>query len=223
MAAPTVSAPRDTVSNSVADRLQPVYLQTYTMRILIGVGVLVAAAIVFVAAALGGLELSSGERILPGVRVLGLPLGGLTVTEAASKLSPRSAAILDQPIEIKASTKQWSTTPRALGAKLDPQELATAAYNVGHHGSPAMRLREQLRTLQADTEVPITSTADSGAIDTLVAQITAEIDHPSKEAVLNLAEDGTITFETSQTGLALDQSSALTAWCVSSKTPPRSS
>src|SRR2546423_3788277 len=106
------------------------------MRILIALGILVAAAITFVAAAVGGLELSSGERILPGVRVLGLPLGGLTVTEAAAQLNPRSAAILDQPIEIKASTKQWTTTPRALGAALDPHELAGAAYNVGHHGSP---------------------------------------------------------------------------------------
>src|SRR6266851_8684505 len=117
------------VQRGILDRLG-----TRLSRILLAAGVLVAAAIVFVAAALGGLELSSGERILPGVRVLGLPLGGLTVTEAASKLSPRSAAILDQPIEINASTKQWSTTPRALGAKLGPQELASAAYNVGHHG-----------------------------------------------------------------------------------------
>ena len=178
------------------------------MRILIGLGVLIAAAIVFVASALGGLELSSGERILPGVRVLGLPLGGLTVIEAAARISPRSKEILDQPIEIKASTKQWSTTPRALGATLDPQELATAAYNIGHRGSPATRLREQLRTLQSDTEVPITSTADGAQIDLLLARIAADIDHPSKEAVLDLAEDGTITYEASQTGLALDQSSA---------------
>jgi vancomycin resistance protein YoaR len=174
------------------------------------VGLVIAAGLVFVAAALAGLELSSGERILPGVRVLGLPLGGLTATEAVAQLSPRSAAILDQPIEIKASTKEWTTTPRALGAKLDPQELATAAYNIGHRGSPAIRLREQLHTLQADTEVPITSTADGGAIDTLLSKIAADIDHPSKEAVLDLAEDGTISFETSQTGLALDRSSART-------------
>ena len=89
------------------------------MRILIALGVLVAAAITFVAAAVGGLELSSGERILPGVRVLGLPVGGLTVAEATAKLSPRSREILDQPIEIKASTKQSIITPRALGAALN--------------------------------------------------------------------------------------------------------
>ena len=36
-------------------------------RILLAAGLLIAAAIVFIAAALAGLELSSGDRILPGV------------------------------------------------------------------------------------------------------------------------------------------------------------
>ena len=177
-------------------------------RILLISGLLIAAAIVFVAAALAGLELSSGDRILPGVRVLGLPLGGLTKDEAAARLSPRSAAILDQPVEITASTRQWTTTPRALGARLDPVELASAAYGVGHRGSPAARIREQLRTLQADTDVPTTTSADGGQLDLLLARMAVDIDHPAKEAVLDLAEDGTIAFETSQTGLALDRSSA---------------
>jgi vancomycin resistance protein YoaR len=179
-------------------------------RILLAAGLFIAAALVLVAAALAGLELASGDRILPGVRVLGLPVGGLTTDEAAARLSPRSAAILDQPIELRTGTKQWSTTPGALGATLDPRELATAAYNVGHRGTPATRVREQLRTLQADTDVPITSTADGGAVDSLLARIAADIDRTPKEAVLDLADDGTITFETSQTGLALDRSNART-------------
>jgi vancomycin resistance protein YoaR len=69
-------------------------------------------------------------------------------------------------------------------------------------------VRELLRTLQADIDLPITSTADGGAIDTLLARIAADIDRAPKEAVLDLADDGNITFETSQTGLALDRSSA---------------
>jgi vancomycin resistance protein YoaR len=177
-------------------------------RILLTAGLLIAAGLMFVAAALAGLEISSGERILPGVRVLGMPVGGLTQEAAAAMLGPRTAAILDQPIELRASTNHWITSPRELGAKLDPGELASAAYNVGHRGSPAIRLREQLRTLQADTDVPITSTANGGAIDTLLARIAADVDKSPREAALELAEDGTITFETSQNGLALDRSSA---------------
>src|SRR5437016_572434 len=104
------------------------------MRILVVLGLVIAAGLVFVAAALAGLEISSGDRILPGVRVLGMPVGGLTRDEAAAMLGPRSRAILDQPIELRATANQWTTSPRALGATLDPRDLATAAYNIGHRG-----------------------------------------------------------------------------------------
>jgi vancomycin resistance protein YoaR len=179
-------------------------------RILVAVGLVLAEGLVFAAAALAGLELSSGDRILPGVRVLGVAVGGLTRAEAAATLSQRSAAILDQPIELRAGPRQWTTSPRALGARLDPLDLATAAYSVGHEGPAATRVRAQLRTLRADTDVPITSSADGAAIDVVLARIAADVDRTPKEAVLDLAEDGTITFATSETGEALDRSSART-------------
>jgi vancomycin resistance protein YoaR len=179
-------------------------------RILVAVGLVLAAGLVFAAAALAGLELSSGDRILPGVRVLGVAVGGLTRAEAAATLSQRSAAILDQPIELRAGPRHWATSPRAVGARLDPLDLATAAYSVGHEGPAATRVRAQLRTLRADTDVPITSSADGAAIDVVLARIAADVDRTPKEAVLDLAEDGTITFATSETGEALDRSSART-------------
>ena len=177
-------------------------------RILIALGTLVAAIGIFAAAALAGLEVSSGDRVLPGVRVLGVPVGGLTRDAAAVALSPRSAAILDQPIEVHAGARLWTTSPRALGATLDSIELATAAYSIGHTGPPLTRIREQLQTLQAETDVPITSTAEGAAVDQLLARITPDIDRAPRAAVLDLAEDGTITFVTSETGEALDQPNA---------------
>jgi len=176
--------------------------------IALAAGLLISAIVVFVAAALIALELSSGDRILPGVRILGLPVGGLTLEQAAAMLSPRSASILEQPIELHAGARQWATTPRMLGARLDPLELASAAYAVGHTGAPLARIRQQLRTLQADTEVPITSTADGAAIDLLLARIVRDVDRAPRAAVLDLAEDGTIIFQASEPGEALDQSIA---------------
>jgi vancomycin resistance protein YoaR len=180
-------------------------------RVLLALGTPLAAMLVFVAAALAGLEVSSGDRVLPGVRVLGVPVGGLTRDAAAAALSPRSAAILDQPIDVHAAARLWTTSPRALGATLDPVELATAAYGVGHTGPLQTRIREQLRTLQAETDVPIISTAEGAAVDLLLARITADVDRAPRAAVLDLAEDGAITFVTSEAGEALDQPSARAA------------
>jgi vancomycin resistance protein YoaR len=179
-----------------------------TARVLLGVGLPIAAVLVFAAAAGVGLELSGNNRILPGVRVLGVPLGGMTRDEAANALGPRTAAILDQTIELNAGARQWSTSPRALGAQLDPAELAAAAYALGHTGPPLTRLREQLHTLQAETDVPITSTADGAEIDALLARIGVAINRAPRAAVLDLAEDGTISYGTSETGEAFDASDA---------------
>jgi vancomycin resistance protein YoaR len=180
-------------------------------RVFLALGTLVAAVVVFAAAAVAGLEVSSGDRVLPGVRVLGVPVGGLTRDAAAAAVSPRSAAILDQPIEARAGVRLWTTSPRALGATLDPSELSTAAYAIGHTGPLLTRIREQLRTLQAETDVSITSQAEGAAVDQLLARITADIDRAPRAAVLDLAEDGTITFVTSETGEALDQPNARSA------------
>jgi vancomycin resistance protein YoaR len=173
-------------------------------------GVLVAAATLFATAALVAFELSSSDRILPGVRVVGVPVGGLTREEAAATLSARLAVILDQPIELHAGARQWTTSPRALGARLDAGELATAAYAVGHNGPPLTRVREQVRALQVETVVPIATTAEGAAIDLLLARIAADVDRPSRAAVLDLSEDGAITFAASEVGEALDQSDGRT-------------
>jgi vancomycin resistance protein YoaR len=179
--------------------------------VVLAVGLPIVAVGVFVAAALGGLVVSGSERILPGVRVLGVPLGGLTRDEAAAALGPRSAAILDQSIELHAGSRQWTTSPRALGADLDPAALAGRAYGIGHSGEPLARIRAQLRTLQAETDVPITSTANGAAIDQLVARIAADVDRAPRAAVLDLGDDGAITFVTSEPGEALDASTTRAA------------
>ena len=86
-----------------------------------------AAAALFVAGAAIGLEIASRDRMLPGVVVLGVPVGGLTLNEAAARLGPTSAAILDAPLQLELGQRTWKTTPRALGMKLDPGELAAGA------------------------------------------------------------------------------------------------
>jgi vancomycin resistance protein YoaR len=167
-----------------------------------------AALIAFATAAVTAFEISSADHILTGVHVLGLALGGLTPSEAADRLAPRAAAILDQPLTVSAGPRQWTASPRSLGATLDPDELAAAAYAVGHTGSAGARLSDQLRTLESPTSVSVTTSANETAINGLIATIAADVDRPATSAVLDLADDGTITYTPSATGEALDQSGA---------------
>ena len=128
--------------------------------------------------------------------------------DAATRLGPASTAILDQPLGLQVGDRVWTITPRGAGLKLDPSELAQSAYRVGHGNSTVANVGAHLAALRADTGVPISSTADGTGIDALIARIAAEVDTQPRDAVLQLGEDGTITYQTAQTGLALDQEGA---------------
>ena len=179
------------------------------MKTFLGIALsLVIGVAIFVVAAVIGLELASRDRVLPGVAVLGVPVGGLTVQDAAARLGPASAEILDQPLSLRVGDRTWTITPRGAGLKLDPSELAQSAYRIGHGSSTLANVGAHLAALRTDTGVPITSTADGTGIQTLIAGIAAEVDTQPRAAVLQLADDGTVTYQTSQTGLALDQTAA---------------
>ena len=167
-----------------------------------------AAAVLFAACAAIGLEIASRDRMLPGVVVLGVSVGGLTLDEAATRLGPTSAAILDAPLQLELGQRTWKTTPRALGMKLDPGELAAGAFGVGHAGSLSTNLREQLGALWSETAVSVTSTGDGRALDELTKRIADETDTRPRDAQLELGAGGTLTYQTSQTGAALDQAAS---------------
>src|SRR6476660_1875588 len=99
-----------------------------------------ASLIVLVVAAVVGFEASSWNRIKPGVAVLDVELGGLTVDQAQAQLTPRAVAILDQPVQVQLDQATWTTSARQLGVRLDPGDLAVAAYAIGRDGAPLVKL-----------------------------------------------------------------------------------
>jgi vancomycin resistance protein YoaR len=180
-----------------------------------------ASIVVFAICAVVGLHLSTRDRILPGVVVLGQPVGGLTPQAASARLGPVSAAILDQPLQLQVGARSWNTTPRALGLQLDPAELADQAFKLGHSGSVLADLQVELTALRSESTLTISSTGDGSALEALVQRIATEVDTPSRDAHLELSDDGALSYQTSQTGLALDrtESRSLVAQAVADGRP----
>jgi vancomycin resistance protein YoaR len=178
------------------------------VRVALAFALSLAALALFLVSAIVGDEVATRDRVKPGVSVLGISVGGLTLDEATARLTPRTAAVLDQPLEVEVADHTWSTSARALGLRLDAVELAQDAYRVGRQASPFGVLTEQLRALRNGTDVAVRRTAYVDELDTLVAQIANELDTPSRNAALSLNEDGSTTYVTSQVGLQLDQAAS---------------
>lgn len=89
----------------------------------------------------GGLSFTYARgRVLPGVSALGMPLNGLTTTEAAAALQSRWD---EQSIVLQNGEQTWAVDPVALGMTLDATATAEAAVARG-------RSLDSLRSLADD-------------------------------------------------------------------------
>lgn len=175
------------------------------MRVLSGIALVLIAAFVLAASSLAAFELSSWDRIKPGVSVLDVSVGGLTTAEARDKLGPRALAILDQPLQVQLNGQTWSTSARQLGVNLEPAALASSAYAVGRSTSPLESLRQQVNALRVGSQISVVGQADGAMLDALVKRIAQQIDKRPRDANLTINDDGTLSYTTSETGLQLDQ------------------
>lgn len=172
------------------------------------VGVVLAATAVFAVSMLVGFQLTTWDRIAPGVTALGVPVGGLTEEEATARLAPAIATTLDRSLDIRLGERAWKASARELGLRLEAADLARAAFGVGRDGSPLERLAEQLGVLRDGTDVTVRKTAEGSALDAQLARIAGEVDRPAGDANLGLEDDGTVTFTEARSGLQLDRAAS---------------
>jgi LysM repeat protein len=91
-------------------------------------GVLVFLMMVIPAATFGLVQWVQGDRILPGVEVLGVGIGGLTTAEAGERLEARWRA---HRIQVGEDKVQRQVSPQALGMALDTETTVRRAHAVG--------------------------------------------------------------------------------------------
>ncbi|HYW86877.1 MAG TPA: VanW family protein [Chloroflexota bacterium] len=168
-------------------------------------GAVLAATIAVIAVlGLAIFELSNWDKITPGVSAMATPIGGLAQAEAVSRLTPSVQQLLDRPLEIRGADQVWPTTARDLGLRLDPNEIAAAAYQIGRQGSPTDRLGEQIDVFLHGRTVTVASTTDQAALDTSISGMAKQIERAPHDAKLSLARDGGIESTSAQAGLAVD-------------------
>lgn len=105
-----------------------------------------------------GLELAAptaDDRVIPGVRLGGRDVGGLTAGELPTVAEEAVLAALDRKLVLAAPGVEVETTARALGAVPAPETAIAAALRVGRSGDLLTDLRARDRALRGEIDLSV--------------------------------------------------------------------
>lgn len=89
-------------------------------------------------------EQARASRILPGVRIAGVEVGGMTRAEAERALAGSASSIVDRVIDVSAGGKTWHLTARELGVSVDVSQAVDSALALSAEMSWTSRLYRRL-------------------------------------------------------------------------------
>ena len=164
---------------------------------LLAIGVLMLAGV----ATLTLHELRYGDRVYEGVEVAGIPLGGLTIDEAADAIRDELTPFPGETITLRHGDRTWSLSPSDLGVSVDAQALAAEAFAVGRQGALAdtgtsvlaslQGLREDLTAqwyaMDAGVSFPPIIRFDQNHLTLILKQVAQEVDLPPREGTLSIS------------------------------------
>lgn len=95
------------------------------------------------------------ERVIPGVRLAGQEIGGLSAEELPALAEAAASAGLDRKLVLAAPGVEVVTTARELGAVPSPEAAMAAALQVGRSGDLLTDLRARARAQRGELDLAV--------------------------------------------------------------------
>jgi len=167
---------------------------------------LVAASFFCVWVFLQRMERLYAHHIYPRVYALGVPIGGMTTTEAARALEGVAAQLNTGMLILTDGDQRWSFAWSQAGLRVDARAMAEEAYRFGRDGGIEGQLSVWLR--HADTPLRFTYDAEAGRA--VLEQVATEASTPPEEATIRL-ENGQVVIVPGKPGRVMNVSQTLLA------------
>lgn len=155
-------------------------------------------------------QIAIQDRVVPGVRVADIELGGLTRAEAVAALTAGYQDLKDLSYTFRDGERSWTATAGELGLSFPAEALVERAFSIGHRQDSRQSLREQADAWFHGAALPATLTFDPTAARIFLRGIASEINRARQDASLRL--DGiAVNVERGQAGRKLNIEAALSA------------
>lgn len=168
---------------------------SYFLLILLLSGVLLVA---------GDFALAYSDKLCRGLVIADVPVGGLPVAEAETKVAAVLRNKESKPVvALVFEEKQWDVDWDVVRGRPDPASLVRQAYNVERTGNLLQRLKTQFVTTHGGANVFAGLTADEEKLRRIVSAVAATVDRRAMDAILTESVAG-LNISNDKTGRRTD-------------------
>ncbi len=152
-----------------------------------------------------GVALSHAERVIPGVTVAGVPVGGLGRADAIARLEAELPSLTAGSLELRVDGAPVKVPYAQVGLGYDLDAMVDAAYGLGRGGNPFGDGIARLRAIVRPTAISgVVITTDQAALDALVADIASDFDRAPVDGSVTLDAHGAFRVKHAVVGLRVD-------------------
>jgi vancomycin resistance protein YoaR len=173
---------------------------------LIGFAVTLAVGLMLLVGASVGVAISHADRVMPGVSVAGVPLGGLDGASAVALLEAQLPSLADGSLVLSVDGERLQQPFADLGLSYDLDATVDAAMGVARGGNQLTDGIDRLRVLTRGT--PLAGgivVQDQARVDGLVASVSRRFDLDSLDAAVTYAAAKGFEATPAVIGLTVDQ------------------
>ncbi len=159
----------------------------------------VAVVMLSAVAVFAGWQFWHMDRVYSGVRVAGVPVGGMTRAQAIVRINGELTPYPVPPISLHSGDRQWLLSSQQIAPQADLMGAINQAYLIGRQGAFLERMTSQIGAFVGRYNVNPQLQFNEGAVRQQISQIATELRRPGRARV----EIGTFSLP-SQPGLDVD-------------------
>jgi lipoprotein-anchoring transpeptidase ErfK/SrfK len=145
---------------------------------------------------------SAADRILPGISIAGVRVGGMTRDEAVRAVQERADVRLLGDLVVRAGDDTWTVTPASLGLTADVEGAVDQAFVLADQMSLFSRVYHRLADEPVERNFELEFVQDDATVDAFVRQASEVVALPAVDARFELV-DGELVTRRSQQGIEL--------------------
>jgi lipoprotein-anchoring transpeptidase ErfK/SrfK len=176
----------------------------------IGRGTAIALVVFVCVVALGGgaafaasrFDSAAAGRILPGVRVAGVDVGGMTRAEAVAAVGRRADLTLGGKLAVRTEGASWTMTPAQLGTRAAVSDAVDRAFSVAGNLSLLSRVYHRVAGEPVPASLGLTYSYDRSRLQAFVQEAFDQVRKPAADAGLALV-DGELVMRHAKAGQEL--------------------